>query len=424
MDSTSQNVNQGSGYDLAGNVTNDAANQYLYDGEGRLCAVKNLTVGVMTGYLYDAEGRRVAKGTITTWGSCDPTVNGMQQQLAGETDYIRGPSGEQLTELHGTSASWQHTNVWAGGMLFATYGTDNQHFYFNDPLGTRRVQTNAAGATEQSCLSLPYGDFETCFPTPTEHLFTGKERDTESGNDYFGARYYASTMGRFMSPDPYNAIIIKQGMLAGGLPAAAAESFFNGFLEDPQNLNQYSYVRNNPLRLVDPTGSAPVDGHHLIPDRGSVGPAGTLARDFANKIKTGPLSGNGFPNQPGFNTMHREYNDAVKEMLAKAEEAGGPSENWDVNKWKDFATRVLNSDEPAIKNFLDELEENNPGAKAALGASIAAYRVSLSLIVRAVAAVVAADTEAFFGDIIICFTCNMQHESVTHKIIYGPPPQD
>jgi RHS repeat-associated protein len=31
--------------------------------------------------------------------------------------------------------------------------------------------------------------------------FTGKERDTESGNDYFGARYYASTMGRFMSPD-------------------------------------------------------------------------------------------------------------------------------------------------------------------------------------------------------------------------------
>jgi RHS repeat-associated protein len=36
---------------------------------------------------------------------------------------------------------------------------------------------------------------------PTEHHFTGKERDSESGNDYFGARYYASTMGRFLSPD-------------------------------------------------------------------------------------------------------------------------------------------------------------------------------------------------------------------------------
>jgi RHS repeat-associated protein len=36
----------------------------------------------------------------------------------------------------------------------------------------------------------------------SESSFTGKERDAESGNDYFGARYYASSMGRFSSPDP------------------------------------------------------------------------------------------------------------------------------------------------------------------------------------------------------------------------------
>jgi RHS repeat-associated protein len=60
---------------------------------------------------------------------------------------------------------------------------------------------------------------------------SGKERDTESGLDYFGARYYGSTMGRFMSPDPL-----------GGHP------------EDPQTLNKYVYVRNNPLSLTDPTG--------------------------------------------------------------------------------------------------------------------------------------------------------------------------
>jgi RHS repeat-associated protein len=51
---------------------------------------------------------------------------------------------------------------------------------------------------EKNCSNLPYGDSESCAPTPTEHLFTGKERDTESGNDYFGARYYANSMGRFM----------------------------------------------------------------------------------------------------------------------------------------------------------------------------------------------------------------------------------
>jgi RHS repeat-associated protein len=62
----------------------------------------------------------------------------------------------------------------------------------------------------------------------------GKERDQESGNDYFGARYYASSMGRFMSPDP------------SGLDYA---DFSN-----PQTLNLYAYAVNNPLRYIDPTG--------------------------------------------------------------------------------------------------------------------------------------------------------------------------
>jgi RHS repeat-associated protein len=75
-----------------------------------------------------------------------------------------------------------------------------------------------------------------CFPTVV-HLdqhFTGKERDSESGNDYFGARYYASSMGRFLSPDP---VIVTPDRL-----------------KDPQQLNLYAYVRNNPLSLIDPTG--------------------------------------------------------------------------------------------------------------------------------------------------------------------------
>jgi RHS repeat-associated protein len=64
--------------------------------------------------------------------------------------------------------------------------------------------------------------------TPTEHLFTGKERDSESGNDYFGARYYASSMGRFMSPDP--------GWFMEADPT------------NPQTWNLYSYALNNPLK--------------------------------------------------------------------------------------------------------------------------------------------------------------------------------
>lgn len=64
--------------------------------------------------------------------------------------------------------------------------------------------------------------------------YTGKERDAESGNDYFEARYYASTMGRFLSPDP---LIMEPRRLL-----------------DPQQLNLYAYGRDNPLRFTDPTG--------------------------------------------------------------------------------------------------------------------------------------------------------------------------
>ena len=70
------------------------------------------------------------------------------------------------------------------------------------------------------------------------YKFTGKERDTESGNDYFGARYYASSVGRFMSPD--------WSEKAQPVPYAK--------MDDPQSLNLYAYVGNNPLSRTDPTG--------------------------------------------------------------------------------------------------------------------------------------------------------------------------
>lgn len=67
---------------------------------------------------------------------------------------------------------------------------------------------------------------------------TGKERDAESGNDYFGARYYVSTMGRFLSPDW----------------SAKVEPIPYANLGDPQSLNLYAYLRNNPMIRFDPDG--------------------------------------------------------------------------------------------------------------------------------------------------------------------------
>jgi RHS repeat-associated protein len=88
-------------------------------------------------------------------------------------------------------------------------------------------------------MTLPFGDSLTCTgPDATEHDFTGKEHDVESGDDYFLARYYGSTMGRMLSPDWSEA--------PAPLPYAD--------LANPQSLNLYAYVGDNPLSFFDITG--------------------------------------------------------------------------------------------------------------------------------------------------------------------------
>ena len=233
---------------MAGDMTADGANQYAYDDEGRVCAVQQSISGLMiyTGYLYNAEGHRVAKGSLTSF-SCnmEPDSNGLPTNgFAPMTESVLGQGGEQVTELDGLG-NWQHSNVYASGRLLATYDANGPHFQLSDWLGTRRAQTNAAGVLEETCASLPYGDNLTCSGPgydATEQHFTGKERDAESGLDYFGARYYASSMGRWMSPDW----------------SAKAEPVPYSKLGDPQTLNLYGYLTNNPLSRTDPDGHGPL----------------------------------------------------------------------------------------------------------------------------------------------------------------------
>jgi RHS repeat-associated protein len=110
---------------------------------------------------------------------------------------------------------------------------------------TKQFQQIVSGAdefplalhTRETISSLPFGDGQSttgaCGDPSTRH-FTGKERDAESGLDYFGARYDSSNMGRFMTPDPSGAAF--------------------SILSAPQSWNLYSYVQNNPLSFVDPDG--------------------------------------------------------------------------------------------------------------------------------------------------------------------------
>jgi RHS repeat-associated protein len=115
-----------------------------------------------------------------------------------------------------------------------------------DALGSVRLVTDEAGAVVSRHDYLPFGEEIPAgqygrytalgYGNDDEltHRFTGKERDEESGLDYFGARYYSGAMGRFTGAD---------------------RPFADQHIADPQSWNLYTYVRDNPLRYLDVDGS-------------------------------------------------------------------------------------------------------------------------------------------------------------------------
>jgi len=119
---------------------------------------------------------------------------------------------------------------WTGAYAQAT---DQVTYYHTDAIGSLRMVTDASGAVVQRHDYLPFGEE---YPTqpPDRRLFAGKERDQETGFDYFGGRYYSGGNGRFTTVDP--VLDIEQALI------------------DPQRWSRYAYVRNNPFRYVDPDG--------------------------------------------------------------------------------------------------------------------------------------------------------------------------
>jgi RHS repeat-associated protein len=130
---------------------------------------------------------------------------------------------------------------WTGGLAPDTSTT----YYHGDHLGSARLMSSENGYPVWSATYLPFGYEINPQSTVNHYKFTAKERDSESGLDYFGARHYASTMGRFMSPDPTQ---------------------LSAFIDDPQSWNRYSYAYNNPLQFVDRNGKWPTRIHNQIID--------------------------------------------------------------------------------------------------------------------------------------------------------------
>ena len=196
----------GWGYDAVGNLTGNPLNEtFAYDAENRQ-KTATTTLGTTT-YAYDGEGRRVKKtvGSVTT-------------------TYVYDAMGRLAAEYGGSNT--------ATGTQYLT----------PDHLGSTRLVTNSLGSAVQCRDYLPFGEeiprsagAPACYGgnSGVRQRFTGKERDAETGLDYFGARYFSGVQGRFTSPD---------------------RPLLDQHAGDPQSWNLYSYVRNNPLRFIDPNG--------------------------------------------------------------------------------------------------------------------------------------------------------------------------
>jgi RHS repeat-associated protein len=233
----SNNRITGWSYDAAGNLLNDGLHTYTFNAEDK---IKN--VDGNAAYTYDGEGQRVKK----TFGENVRFVYGIGARLVAEFDggtgvlkkeYIYGASGLVATIVPNAQPG--------SGTQYTT----------SDSLGSPRVVTNSSAVVASRHDYMPFGEelgsgiggrttgMGYGAADGVRKKFTGYERDTETGLDYAQARYFSSAQGRFTSPDP---------LLASAKPV------------DPQSWNRYSYVGNNPMNFIDPSGMAARPGGRNI----------------------------------------------------------------------------------------------------------------------------------------------------------------
>jgi RHS repeat-associated protein len=172
--------------------------------------------GATTSYRYDADGQRIAK-----------SGPGGTTHYFGNLFEVEDPQGAaRLVKYY-----------YAGGLLLARQESGTKFWYHPDHLGSVRAMSDGSGASTVAYEYAAFGDtIGTTGSADNLRGYGAHWRDDESHLVYMGARYQDPVLGRFTQPD---TLVPDPG--------------------DPQSWNRYSYVRNNPVNRIDPTGNADWD---------------------------------------------------------------------------------------------------------------------------------------------------------------------
>jgi RHS repeat-associated protein len=244
------------GYDLNGNMITRTEmitpGQFItytqgWDRENRLIAVTatNGSAISVTQFVYDGDGARVLQ----------LLPDGNQTAYAGALE-VQISATQRITKTYYS----------VGSQLIAlrvyTAPTSSVLYYLHgDHLGSTSLTTDASGTLVARQLYDAWGNIRASASSgtmPTDIGYTGQRLDA-TGLMYFRARYYASSLGRFVSADTL-------------VPSPS----------DPQQLNRYAYARGNPVRYTDPTG------HYIFeddPNEGLVYDADRVQRHFGVRVR-------------------------------------------------------------------------------------------------------------------------------------------
>ncbi len=241
-------------YDAIGNMLTGPTGTFTYPAPGAAHPHAPLSDGACT-YGYDANGSQVSNvcGTVAKYSGWDydNRLSYVYDTTKFYGQYTYDFAGNRVTKVENgvtTITPFPHYRV-IGGAVTKYYFANgeriaervggnlpgNVFYYHSDHLGSSNIVSNSAGTEVKATQFYPYGSTRSETGSKTlEQKYNGKDFDMATGLYNYGARYYNPAAMHFVSADD----------------VVADPS-------NPQSFNRYSYVLNNPIRLVDPTGREP-----------------------------------------------------------------------------------------------------------------------------------------------------------------------